>query len=255
MDNKGSMGSVISSYRKKRQQSTILFVYGAAGLLILTGVALLVIWLTGPSKPLSSVFATATPTPTLTFTPTNTAIPSNTPTITPTATQTVTATFSAPWLYTVQQGDNLQSICDKNKLGQDCIELIVSYLNKYDPATGNGIDPISQTIYPGEQIFLPYPGMPAPTSTPIPPNLPRGTKVNYTVKAGDSLAVIASLYDSTVDDIVTLNKLTDANSIFVGQVLQIPVHLVTATATRPPTSTPRTPQPGFTPTAAPTATP
>ncbi len=52
MDNKGSTGSVISSYRKKRQQSNIIFVYGVAGLLVLSGLALLIIWLTGPSKPL-----------------------------------------------------------------------------------------------------------------------------------------------------------------------------------------------------------
>src|SRR5512135_1813525 len=104
MDNKSSTGSVISAYRKKRQQSTIMFVYGAAGLLVLAGVALIVIWLTGPSKPLSAVFATKTPTPTLTFTPTNTSVPTATATITPTLTQTATSTPSGPYLYTVQQG-------------------------------------------------------------------------------------------------------------------------------------------------------
>src|SRR5512142_938288 len=109
MDHKGSMGNVISSYRKKRQQSSILFVYGAAGLLVLAGVALIIIWLTGPSKPLGAVFATKTPTPTLTFTPTKTALPTNTATVTATFTQTVTATPSGPYLYTVQQGDSLQA--------------------------------------------------------------------------------------------------------------------------------------------------
>ena len=64
MDNKGSTGNVISSYRKKRQQSNVIFVYGVAGLLVLSGLALLIIWLTGPSKPLNGLFATITPTPT-----------------------------------------------------------------------------------------------------------------------------------------------------------------------------------------------
>src|SRR5512142_1606957 len=109
MNDKSSMGSVISSYRKKRQQSTILFVYGAAGLLVLAGIALLVIWLTGPSQPLSAVFATKTPTPTLTFTPTKTALATNTATVTATFTQTSTSTPSGPYLYTVQQGDSLQA--------------------------------------------------------------------------------------------------------------------------------------------------
>ncbi len=253
MDNKGSLGNVISSYRKKRQQSTILFVYGAAALLVLAGIALLVIWLTGPSKPLSGMFATQTPTPTLTATPTNTAIPTDTPTITATPTQTATATPSSPFLYTVQQGDSLQIISDKFKLGDEGIPLI-QMLNPVRP-DGTGIDPATNNIFPGEQIWLPDPGLKLPTATPVPANLPPGTKVNYIVSAGDTLAAIASKFNSTVDDILKLNQLTDANSIYVGQTLVIPVNLVTPTATRPPTSTPRTPQPGFTPTAAASPTP
>ena len=253
MDNKGSMGSVISAYRKKRQQSSILFVYGAAGLLVLAGVALLVIWLTGPSKPLGAIFATETPTTTLTATATKTPIPTDTPTITPTPTLTATGTPSSPFLYTVQQGDSLQVISDKYKLGDQAVALIMM-LNPLRP-DGSGIDPSTQVIYPGEQIYLPNPDLKLPTATPIPANLPHGTKINYIVSTGDTLAVIASDFNSTVEDIVKANNLSDANSIFVGQTLVIPVNLVTPTATRPPTSTPRTPQPGFTPTAPSTATP
>ena len=246
MDKRGSTGSVISSYRKKRQQSTILFVYGAAGLLVLAGLVLLIIWLTGPSKPLSAIFATDTPTPTLTFTPTKTAVPTDTPTITATPTQTATATPSGPFLYTVQQGDSLQVISDKHNLGDEGIPLILM-LNPLRP-DGSGIDPTTQLIYPGEQIYLPNPELHLPTATPIPANLPRGTKVTYIVSAGDTLAAIAAKFNSTIEDIMKENQLTDANSIFVGQTLVIPANLVTPTATRPPTSTPRTPEPGFTPT-------
>jgi len=92
MDNKGSTGDVIAAYRKRRQQSSIVFVYGAAGILILAGLALLALWLTGPSHPLTSLFASRTPTPTLTFTPTVTPPPTETPTITPTSTRTATLT-------------------------------------------------------------------------------------------------------------------------------------------------------------------
>lgn len=254
MDNKSSTGSVISAYRRKRQQSTLLFVYGAAGLLVLAGIALLIIWLTGPSKPLNAIFATATPTPTLTLTPTNTAIPTDTPTVTPTPTQTATGTPSGPFLYTVQQGDSLQAISDKYNLGTEGIPLILM-LNPYDAASGNGIDSKNPIIFPGQQIWLPNPDLKLPTATPIPANLPRGTKVDYTVGAGDSLAVIAAKFNSTVEDIVKDNQLADANSIYVGQVLAIPVNIVTPTATRPPTSTPRTPVAGYTPTAAASATP
>jgi LysM repeat protein len=75
--------------------------------------------------------------------------------------------------------------------------------------------------------------------------------LTYTIQAGDTLAGIASLFNSTVDDIITENKLEDPNAIFVGQQLIIPANMVTATATRPPTSTPITPGPG---TELPTAT-
>jgi LysM repeat protein len=79
--------------------------------------------------------------------------------------------------------------------------------------------------------------------------LPKGTTVTYTVQPGDSLAGVAGIFNSTVEDIVELNELPDANAIFVGQELQVRVNLVTPTATRPPTSTPRTPVPPGTPTA------
>ena len=250
MEKKGSTGTVISSYRKKRQQSNVIFVYGAAGLLVLAGLALLIIWLTGPAKPLSGLFATVTPTPTLTFTPTITPSLTATSTITSTPTQTTTSTPSGPFLYTVQEGDYLSSIVTKFNLGQDGIPLIL-YLN---PFTSEGaiqsINPTTQVVYPGQQIFIPNPDLKLPTATSIPANLARGTLVNYQVQSGDSLAGIASKFNSTVDDIVKQNKLTDANAIQAGQMLQIPVNLVTPTATRPPTSTPRTPVPPGTPTAA-----
>ena len=245
MDKKSSSSSIISSYRKKRQQSTILFVYGAAGLLVLAGLALLIIWVIGPNKPFSGLFATDTPTPTLTLTPTITPSPTNTPTITTTPTLTATLTPSSPFLYTIQEGDNLQAISTKFGLGDDGIQLIL-LLNPYDAASGSGIDPLTSIVYPGRQITIPNPGMPLPTATPIPANILRGTKVTYIVRTGDTLAGIASKFNSTVDDIVKTNNLTDANSIFVGQQLQVPVNLVTPTATRPPTSTPRTPIPTVT---------
>jgi len=99
-------------------------------------------------------------------------------------------------------------------------------------------------VNPGQVILLPYPGRPLPTATPIPPDLPTGTKVDYIVQAGDSLAVIAANFNSTEEAIIEENAIEDANAIFVGQILVIPVNIVTPTATRPPTSTPVTPGPG-----------
>ncbi|HSR21181.1 MAG TPA: LysM peptidoglycan-binding domain-containing protein [Anaerolineales bacterium] len=248
MENRGSTGEVIASYRRRRQQGNVVFIYGTAGLLIVAGIGLLVLWLTGPSRPLGSLFATDTPTPTQTYTPTVTSTPTETPTITATATLTATATPSAPFVYTVQEGDSLAAVVEKFALGDDGIPLILM-LNPFSEDTGTGIDPATQIVYPGQQIFVPNPDLELPTSTPIPANISRGTVLSYVVRSGDSLAGIAGLFNSTVEDIVETNDLADANAIFVGQSLNVRVNLVTPTATRPPTSTPRTPLPPSTPTA------
>jgi LysM repeat protein len=236
MDKKKSTRSVIDKYRKRRQQNQVFIVWGGAVLLILIGIILLVVWLTGPSKPLNTLFATETPTPTLTFTPTVTFTPTETHTITATFTETPTATRNAPYTYVVQEGDFLATIAENQNLGDDGVALIL-LLNPYNADSGTGIDPTTQIIYPGQEILLPYPGMPLPTATPIPADLQRGTKLTYTVQAGDTLAGIASLFNSTMDEIIAENDLDDPNAIFVGQQLVIPANLVTATATFPPTST------------------
>lgn len=251
-DSKKSTRSVIDKYRKRRQQNRVVFVYGGAALLILTGIVLLVVWLSGPSQPLSAIFATETPTPTLTFTPTLTSTPTMTPTVTETLSPTPTATRSAPYTYTVQEGDFLATIIENEGLGDSGLSLIL-LLNPYTEEGANGsINPATQFIYPGQEILLPFPGMPVPTSTPIPADLRPGTELTYFIQSGDTLAGIAASFNSTMDAIIEANELEDPNAIFVGQELIIPANIVTATATRPPTSTPLTPTVS---TSAPTATP
>ena len=205
MENKPPTSSVIASYRKRRQQTNLIFVYGAAGLLVLAGLILLIVWLAGPSQPLGSLFATQTPTPTLTSTPTLTPSPTDTPTITPTGTATLIPTHSSPFPYTVLEGDTLDSISKQFNLGDNGILLIL----QLNPS----IDPSTQLIHVGDQLTIPNPGMKLFTSTPIPADMHSGTMVSYTVETGDTLAGIASKYNSTTDAIVTANKLTDPNSI------------------------------------------
>ena len=240
MNNGKSTRSVIENYRKRRQKNQAFIVWGGAVLLILIGIILLVIWLTGPTKPLNTFFATETPTPTLTFTPTATSIPTATPTITPTFTETPTATKSAPYTYVVQEGEFLATIVEQENLGEDGVALIL-LLNPYDADNFTGIDPATQIVYPGQEILLPYPGMELPTATPIPDDIAKGTEITYAIQAGDTLAGIAALFNSTIDEIIELNNLEDPNAIFVGQQISIPANLVTPTATFPPTSTPLTP--------------
>ena len=52
------------------------------------------------------------------------------------------------------------------------------------------------------------------------PTIPKS--VSYTVKKGDTLYAIAKSYKVTVQQLVAANKLTNANSIAIGQVLTIP---------------------------------
>ena len=242
-----SPSSSITSYRKRRRRGGPNIIYVIAGVLVLGGVILLIAWLAGPSNPIGTLLATDTPTPTMTFTPTSTSTPTETPTATSTATVTPTATFSSPFSYTVQAGDYLELIAQKYNLGKDGIQLIM-LLNPYggisDTGFPIGINPQAPNILPGQVILLPNPGMKLPTATTVPSNLPKGQKVEYIVQAGDSLARIAALFDSTIDDIIAANNIKDPNAIKVGDLLIIPVNMVTPTATRPPTSTSIPPGPG-----------
>lgn len=259
MNNRPSLSptssDVINSYKKRRKRNNPNLIYIIAGVLLLGGVILLIAWLSQPGRPIARMLATETLTPTQTYTPTATSTPSATPTLTETPSVTPTPTFSQPFNYTVQDGDYLALIVEKYALGDNGIALIL-LLNPYggtSEETGMpiGIDPTGN-IVPGQVILLPYPGMPLPTATPIPPDLPRGTKIDYVVQAGDSLGGIAAKFNSTEEEIRKINPTIDeAGNIFIGQLLSIPVNIVTPTATRPPTSTPITPGPG---TVLPTAT-
>lgn len=58
----------------------------------------------------------------------------------------------------------------------------------------------------------------------------------YTVQAGDNLTVIAKKFNTTIEDLVTLNKVRDKNLIYVGQVLKIPEAQPTTKPTQTTTS-------------------
>jgi LysM repeat protein len=233
---------MISSY-KRRQQMGPFVVGGLAILLIAIGIVVLVIWLTGSGAPKFefNLFATETPTPTLTFTPTNTNTPTSTPTETPTPTITFTPTPSAPFEYTVQEGEYLFNIIEKFNLGDNGLALLM-ILNPYtpnDPEGNVGIDPNTLNVFVGQVINIPNPDMPLPTATPVPlETLRRGAKIEYTVQAGDTIAGIAIKFNSTSEEILKENDLEITDVIFIGQILVIPVNLVTPVNTLAPTVTP-----------------
>jgi len=228
----------LSSRHKGPRLSPRIFTIGAI-LLVVIGLVAIGTTLIGPGKPVSNLFATDTPTPTLTYTPTNTATPTSTSTITSTPTVTNTSTPSAPFQYTILEGDNLFVIAEKFQLAEDGILLILD-LNP-TIADNKGV------IYPGQVLWIPNPSMRRSTATPLPADIGRGTLLTYTILPGDTLAGIAAKFNSTVDAIVAQNKIEDPNALVAYETLIIPVNMITATPTRPPTSTPVTPSVTSTP--------
>jgi uncharacterized protein YkwD len=225
--------NTINSFRKKRQQQGQFLMYGAIALVVL-GLVLLIYWLTRPDQPLGQYFATDTPTATVTSTPTNTSTPTLTPTITETPTVTVTATPSEPFPYVIQEGDSLEALAQRFNLGPDGAQLI--YFQNLALMEAN-----SGFIRVGDTIEIPLPGTVLPTSTPLPANVRPGTLVEHRVLPGETLAGIAFRFNSIAENIMEENGIEDANSLQAGQILQIPVNLVTPTPTLPASSTPITP--------------
>ena len=223
MSDKDSVQNVIDSYRKRRQNTTPFLIGGLAIVLVAVGIVVLVVWFTGPNKPAIAFLATETPTPTATATATASATPTMTPTETPlpteTPTITPTATASGPFVYTVEENDNLFSIADKFSVDV----LVLMELNKltYD-----------SVIRVGDELLIPPPDLELPTATTLPEGM-RGT-IDYTVKTGDTLEGIALQFNSTVDAILQQNDLENANEIFIGQKLVIPVNIATPVPTNTP---------------------
>ena len=232
MSDKDNAQNVIEAYRRRQQKARRAPLIIVAALLAVAGCGLLGFWLLSsgaPSLPAISLFASETPTPTQTATQTATATASPTATDTPTPTFTVTPTLvptqSGPFIYQVEDGDNLWSISDKFKA--DLLVLI----------TINNLDPANPTIRVGDKLIIPGPDTELPSPTPLPADIRRGAKIDYQVQLGDSLISIALKFNSTVEDIKKENKLENENQIFVGQTLVIPVNLVTAVPTATPAPT------------------
>jgi LysM repeat protein len=229
--------TLISSYKKKQQVGPFI-IWGLVILMIFTGIVILVVWLASGNGPKITLFATETPTATITPSPTSTNTPTPTSTETPTPTITPSPTPDKPFNYTVADGDTLDGIAQKFNLGPKGIPLLLLLNPTISPAT----------LRVGDTILIPNPGLELPTATPIPPDLPRGTKVEYTIQSGDTIAGIASLFNSTEEDILKENNIEQANKILVGQIITVRANLVTPTPSPQPTIT-------QTPLGAPSATP
>ena len=235
MRNKKNAKNVISSYRRKQKMGPYIL-GGLAILLAIAGIVLLIIYLTGGGGGIT-LFKTKTPTPTETPTPTPvtpTATITMTATITETPTVTATMTPSGPFEYVVQEEDNCTTIAEQFEVDVD----VLLALNNLDSTC---------YITPGQTILIPAPGQELPTVTPLPTDIAPGTKIEYIVRAGDNLYVLAERYNSTVDRIFDetnkyrnandLDPMEDEGDLYVGDVVIIPVNIVTPVPTSTSTST------------------
>jgi len=230
--------NVISSYRRKQKMGPYIL-GGLAILLAIAGIVLLVIYLTGGGGGIT-LFKTKTPIPTETPTPTPvtpTSTPTMTATITETPTITATGTPSGPFEYVVQEYDNCTTIAEQFDVDVDVLLALNSLTS-------------SCYITVGQTILIPAPGQELPTVTPLPTDIAPGTLIEYVVRANDNLYVLAERYNSTVDRIFEetnkyraandLDPMEDENDLYIGDVVIIPVYIVTPvpTSTSTPTVTP-----------------
>lgn len=102
-------------------------------------------------------------------------------------------------IHVVQRGENLYRIGLQYGLTVDQL------------ASANGITNTSN-IAVGQRLIIP-----ATNIAPVPTSIPQ----THIVKAGESLSRIAELYGMTTEALASLNGITNPNSLYVGQVLQI----------------------------------
>lgn len=112
--------------------------------------------------------------------------------------------------YTVEKGDTLYGIANK-------FSTTVQAIKKLNNLTTN-------TLLPGQQIYIPTPSTPTPTqpTNPPVPQEPETPYLIYTIQRGDSLWKISQKYDIPVNDIIAFNNLSSAN-LQIGDELRIPI--------------------------------
>jgi len=132
------------------------------------------------------------------------------------------------------------------KAGENLISIATDYGTTVEAIME--VNPIedARSLRTGQELIIPLVGsVGGPTPAPGAPTAPpRGTEVVvHVVQTGESLLGIALQYDTSVEVIMAANDITDAQWIFAGQELLIPLGTPTPVPTPTPRPTP-TPTPG-----------
>lgn len=114
--------------------------------------------------------------------------------------QFIISTNSSTTVYTVVRGDTLSQIATRY---DTTVSKLVADNNISNP----------NLIYPGQRIIISG------------NNSSLGNecgKILYTIKKGDTLSEIASRYNTSVNELTTLNNISNPNLIFAGNTIRIP---------------------------------
>jgi LysM repeat protein len=145
----------------------------------------------GVLSPVASPAPAGVPVVVISPTPTPTSTPVPTPTPTPTPT---------PLTHRVRTGDTLSEIAEYYDVP---LEAILAINDIPDP----------HNLIAGQELRL-------PSDATVPAG--RAKPQTYAVRAGDTLSGIAVRFGVSLQDLMDENELTDPDSIYEGQVLQIP---------------------------------
>jgi LysM repeat protein len=152
--------------------------------------------------------------------------------VVPTVPPIVNEQFPAMIVHTVQRGESVITLAQRYGSSVDAI------------AQRNGLG-ANYLILVGQRLLIPVPVPPPATVTPVPvvgPNQqipPIGTGNVYVVRAGDTLARIARLFNTTPEALAQLNGIVSEASLQRGQSLQVPGG-DTSVAPTPPTGSQQT---------------
>ena len=132
----------------------------------------------------------------------------NTTTASTSSTSSAASTSSSAMTYTVKSGDTLSSIASSYNT---TTSTLTSLNNLSNP----------NLIYVGQVLKVAGSSTSVSTSTSSSSASQATTSGTYTVKAGDTLSSIASSYNTTTAALASANSISNANLIYVGQVLRV----------------------------------
>lgn len=121
--------------------------------------------------------------------------------------------------YTVERGDSLWSIANKNHL------TVAELAKANNLGVGTVLQPGKKLIIPGGKLAAAPKDMgtaPAKAAAATMPARANGEAVKHTVLPGESLGVIARKYQVTTGELAAANNITDPSKVRAGQQLIIP---------------------------------